>query len=131
MLHALARCTQGRADTGRSEWHKPKESSVLVHLEEWQSACSRELQITTAAAAQCSLKRGRMQARFRKKFLSDGCCSTRSCSMNMCSSKFLSFDGWWVEPGYESCQSVLQNLDPKSMAHPHRKFLAEFDTCGC
>jgi len=49
----------------------------------------------------------------------------------MCSSKFLSFDGWWVESGYVSCQSVLQNLDPKSMARPHRKFLAGFDTCGC
>jgi len=34
----------------------------------------------------------------------------------MCSSQFLSVDGWWVEHGYVSCQSVLQNLDPKSMA---------------
>jgi len=26
---------------------------------------------------------------------------------------------------------VLQNLDPKSMARPHRKFLSGFDTCSC
>jgi len=49
----------------------------------------------------------------------------------MCSRKFLSFNGWWVEPGYVSHHSVLQNLDPKSMARSHQKFLTGFDSCCC
>ena len=75
----------------------------------------------TWPAAQCSLKHGRTQALFCKRFLSENMSQHNNLCSNVFCSKFLFFHGWWVKPGHVIDQLVLQNVDPKRMARPLRK----------